>query len=139
MTTPILVVVGFFVLFFIFFFINKSKKKSNIIPPPPPTGIVPTPEPTPEPEVPIVNEFCYAHEVVVTNSIDTICTSEYFVTVYNLMPNACDEPCQFFLSEEKCKRNVPSWNPEYTYIRCGAKYSAIDAEGRANNFVLCEF
>lgn len=139
MTTPILVVSVFFVSFFLFYFINKSKRKNNVLITPLPTDIVPTPEPTPEPEFPIINEFCYAHEVVVTNSIDTICSSEYFVTVYNLTPNACDEPCQFFLSEEKCKRNVPSWNPEYTYVRCGAKYSYVDAEGRASNFVECIF
>lgn len=138
MTTPFIVAVSFFVLFLVVFFLNKKKK--NVIPPPPqPTEIVPTPEPTPEPEVPIVNEFCYAHEVVVTNSIDNICQSEFFVTVYNLMPNACDEPCQFFLSEEKCKRNIPSWNPQYTYIRCGAKYAAIDTEGRVTEFVDCIF
>ena len=140
MTTPILVSVGFFVLFFLLYFINKNKRKNNVIPPPPPVTVIPpTPEPTPVPPPPIVNEFCYAHEVAISDSYDTICQSETYVTVYNLMPNACDEPCQFFLTEESCQRNVSSWNSANTYIRCGVKFGYIDAHGVVERFEDCIF
>lgn len=119
--------------------INKKKNSSFPPPPPPVTVIPPTPETTPEPLPPIVNEFCYAHEVAISNSYDTICQSEVYVTVYNLMPNACDEPCQFFLDEDRCKRNMSSWNSANTYIRCGAKFGYIDSNGVVERFEDCIF
>ena len=115
----------------------KKEKKLQSAPPPPITIIKPTPEIIPTPLPPIVNEFCYSHQVAISDSYDTICQSETYITVYNLIPNSCDEPCQFFLTEDSCKRNMPSWNSANTYVRCGTKFSYIDANGFVRQFEDC--
>jgi hypothetical protein len=116
--------------------INKKNNPSIPPPPPPPPFVTPTVTNIPPPQV---REFCYAHEVVVTETIEEICKSENFITVYSDNVIVCDAPGYIFSDEASCKTGNSDWPYYYKFVRCGAKYSEVSGDGYAKEFVDCVF
>lgn len=118
--------------------INKKNHPSPPPPPPPPPPYV-TPTVTDIPPPPQIREFCYAHEVVVTETVEEICKSENFITVYTDNAIVCDAPGYLFSDEASCKTGNADWPYNYKFVRCGAKYSQLNGDGYAKEFVDCVF
>jgi hypothetical protein len=151
MSTGIIVLIALLTIFGVLGTFSFKKRKKVVEPtyeevPKPrlsfdPSIQEPLPTPEPQPELPsveptIINEVCYAHEVLLSESIESVCQAHNQMIVYS-SNESIESSTQLFMSEEACKFERPNWVSSFTHVKYSNKYSSVDSEGRLTGFLDC--